>query len=55
MLLVLLTSSGIFAIIGIGWDDTIGALGLAWFSFSEGKEANGKSRVNKADNSAQQQ
>jgi divalent metal cation (Fe/Co/Zn/Cd) transporter len=36
---VLLVSSVIYELTGFGWVDTIGALGLAWFSFSEGKEA----------------
>jgi divalent metal cation (Fe/Co/Zn/Cd) transporter len=39
MSLVLLVSSLIYEITGFGWVDTIGALGLAWFSFSEGREA----------------
>jgi divalent metal cation (Fe/Co/Zn/Cd) transporter len=36
---VLLVSSIIYELTGFGWVDTIGALGLAWFSFSEGREA----------------
>ena len=39
MSIVLLVSSVIYEITGIGWIDSIGALGLAWFSFKEGKEA----------------
>ncbi|HEX2396412.1 MAG TPA: cation transporter [Bacteroidales bacterium] len=39
MSLVLLVSSVIYELTGFGWVDTIGALGLAWFSFSEGREA----------------
>jgi divalent metal cation (Fe/Co/Zn/Cd) transporter len=39
MSLVLLFSSLMYEFTGIGWIDTIGALGLAWFSFSEGREA----------------
>jgi divalent metal cation (Fe/Co/Zn/Cd) transporter len=39
MSLVLLASSLVYELTGIGWIDTIGALGLAWFSFSEGREA----------------
>jgi len=39
MSLILLVSSVVYAITGFGWIDTIGALGLAWFSFSEGREA----------------
>lgn len=39
MSVVLLVSSVIFELTGFGWVDTFGALGLAWFSFSEGREA----------------
>ena len=39
MSLVLLASSIIYQLTGFIWADTIGALGLAWFSYSEGKEA----------------
>jgi divalent metal cation (Fe/Co/Zn/Cd) transporter len=39
MSIVLLISSVIYEITGTGWIDSIGALGLAWFSFKEGKEA----------------
>lgn len=39
MSVVLLISSAVFELTGFGWVDTIGALGLAWFSFSEGREA----------------
>jgi len=39
MSVVLLISSGIYEMTGIGWVDSVGALGLAWFSFKEGKEA----------------
>lgn len=39
MSIVLLVSSVIYELTGFGWVDTIGALGLAWFSFSEGREA----------------
>jgi divalent metal cation (Fe/Co/Zn/Cd) transporter len=39
MSIVLLVSSVIYEFTGFGWVDTVGALGLAWFSFSEGKEA----------------
>ena len=39
MSVVLLASSLIYELSGIGWIDTVGALGLAWFSFSEGREA----------------
>jgi divalent metal cation (Fe/Co/Zn/Cd) transporter len=36
---VLLTSSAIYELTGFGWADTLGALGLAWFSFTEGRES----------------
>jgi divalent metal cation (Fe/Co/Zn/Cd) transporter len=39
MSVILLASSLIYEFTGFGWVDTIGALGLAWFSFSEGREA----------------
>jgi len=39
MSIILLVSSVIFELSGIGWIDAIGSLGLAWFSFTEGKEA----------------
>ncbi len=39
MSIVLLISSLLYELTGFGWIDTIGALGLAWFSFSEGREA----------------
>jgi len=39
MSVVLLLSSLVYEITGVGWIDTIGPLGLAWFSFSEGREA----------------
>lgn len=39
MSLVLLGSSLIYHITGFGWVDSIGALGLIYFSISEGKEA----------------
>jgi divalent metal cation (Fe/Co/Zn/Cd) transporter len=38
MSVVLLVSSIIYELTGIGWIDVIGTLGLAWFSFSEGRE-----------------
>ena len=44
MSVVLLISSGIYELTGIGWVDSVGALGLAWFSFKEGKEAFEKAR-----------
>lgn len=38
MSLVLLASSGIFALTRIGAVDALGAIGLAWFSWKEGRE-----------------
>lgn len=39
MSVVLLISSAVYEITGIAWIDAAGAVGLAWFSFNEGKEA----------------
>lgn len=39
MSLILLASSLIYELTGFGWIDTLGAIGLAWFSYKEGKEA----------------
>jgi len=39
MSVVLLVSSLIYQLTGFGFVDSIGALGLIWFSYSEGKEA----------------
>lgn len=39
MSMVLLLSSAVYELTGFGWVDTIGALGLAWFSYTEGREA----------------
>jgi hypothetical protein len=39
MSLVLLASSLIYQVSGIGFVDSLGALGLIWFSYSEGREA----------------
>lgn len=36
---ILLASSGLYELFGIGWLDIAGSLGIAWFAFSEGKEA----------------
>lgn len=36
---VLLASSGLYALFGIVWFDIAGSLGIAWFAYSEGKEA----------------
>ena len=38
MSLVLLASSALFELTGIGWMDSLGAFGLAYFSFREGRE-----------------
>jgi divalent metal cation (Fe/Co/Zn/Cd) transporter len=39
MSVVLLISSAVYEITGIAWIDAVGAVGLSWFSFNEGKEA----------------
>jgi divalent metal cation (Fe/Co/Zn/Cd) transporter len=39
MSVVLLLSSAVYEITGIGWMDAVGAMGLAWLSYKEGKEA----------------
>ena len=44
MSLVLLASSLIYQFTGFGWVDSIGALGLIYFSINEGKEAFEKAR-----------
>jgi divalent metal cation (Fe/Co/Zn/Cd) transporter len=36
---ILLASSGLYELFGIVWFDIAGSLGIAWFAFSEGKEA----------------
>lgn len=36
---ILLASSGLYELLGIAWFDTAGSLGIAWFAFSEGREA----------------
>jgi divalent metal cation (Fe/Co/Zn/Cd) transporter len=36
---ILLASSGLYELFGIGWFDLAGSLGIAWFAFSEGKES----------------
>uniref|UniRef100_UPI001CD20E00 cation transporter n=1 Tax=Geomonas subterranea TaxID=2847989 RepID=UPI001CD20E00 len=36
---ILLVSSAGYYLTGIGWLDSAGALGIAWFSFKEGREA----------------
>jgi divalent metal cation (Fe/Co/Zn/Cd) transporter len=42
--LILLVSSAGYHLTGIGWLDAAGALGIAWFSLKEGKEAFDKAR-----------
>ncbi|MGM0531034.1 MAG: cation transporter [Bacteroidota bacterium] len=37
--IILLASSGLYEIFQIGYIDTIGSLGIAWFAFNEGREA----------------
>jgi divalent metal cation (Fe/Co/Zn/Cd) transporter len=44
MSVVLLISSLTFALTGFGLLDVLGALGIAWFAFNEGKEAFEKAR-----------
>jgi len=36
---VLLASSLLYELFGIAWFDALGSLGIAWFAFSEGREA----------------
>ena len=45
--IVLLASSGLYEIFKIGYIDILGSLGIAWFTFSEGKEAFEKIKTNK--------
>ncbi len=44
MSLVLLVSSLLFTLTGLGFLDSLGAFGLAWFSFREGRESFEKTR-----------
>ena len=44
MSVVLLASSALFELTGFGLLDSLGALGLAWFSFREGRESIEKAR-----------
>lgn len=44
---ILLASSGIYEITGFGYADALGTLGLAWFSYQEGKECFEKAASNK--------
>jgi divalent metal cation (Fe/Co/Zn/Cd) transporter len=41
---ILLASSGLYELFGIEWFDVAGSLGIAWFAFSEGREAFGKAK-----------
>jgi divalent metal cation (Fe/Co/Zn/Cd) transporter len=43
---VLLASSLLFELLHIGFVDTLGALGIAWYAFKEGKEAFEKAKGN---------
>ncbi len=45
--LALLASSGLYELFQIAWFDIAGSLGIAWFAFSEGREAFGKARSEK--------
>lgn len=44
---ILLASSGLYELFGIVWFDIAGSLGVAWFAFSEGKEAFEKAKSEK--------
>jgi divalent metal cation (Fe/Co/Zn/Cd) transporter len=44
---ILLASSLLYEVFGIGWFDIIGSLGIAWFAFTEGREAFEKSNAEK--------
>ena len=41
---ILLASSLLYEFTGIGWVDNVGSLGIAWFAFTEGREAFEKAR-----------
>jgi divalent metal cation (Fe/Co/Zn/Cd) transporter len=45
MSVVLLASSGLFALTGLAFFDALGAAGLAWYSLREGREALEKART----------
>ncbi len=36
---ILLASSGLYELFGIGWFDIVGSLGITWFAVKEGREA----------------
>jgi divalent metal cation (Fe/Co/Zn/Cd) transporter len=42
--MILLASSLLYEIVGIGWLDALGTLGIAWFAFREGRESFEKAR-----------
>jgi divalent metal cation (Fe/Co/Zn/Cd) transporter len=42
---ILLASSLLYEFTGIGWVDNVGSLGIAWFAFTEGREAFEKARL----------
>ncbi|MGE4287829.1 MAG: cation transporter [Salinivirgaceae bacterium] len=42
---ILLVSSGLYELFKIQWFDVAGSLGIAWFAFSEGREAFGKAKA----------
>ena len=44
---ILLGSSLLYLLFGIGWFDILGSLGIAWFAFTEGREAFEKSKAEK--------
>ena len=44
---ILLASSGIYELTGFAYADALGTLGLAWFSYKEGKECFEKAASNK--------
>jgi hypothetical protein len=44
MSVVLLVASAIYELTGLWWIDIAGTLGLAWFSFTEGRECFGKAK-----------
>lgn len=44
---ILLGSSLLYQLLGIAWLDVLGSLGIAWFAFSEGREAFEKARTAK--------
>lgn len=42
--IILLATSAGYALTGIGWLDSLGAIGIAWLSLKEGREAFGKAK-----------